>query len=98
MSMNEIFGVPEKRPQVTGPQEGRVTKVTGDGVFFKIPTYSDSIEFGPARLSAWAKATEAAGDVAHVHTVVNEAPPTGALCLVLFAGPGLQRPWVVGWV
>lgn len=95
MSMESIFGIPEKRPQVSGAQEGIITKHAPDGgVLFKIPAYSNTIEFGPAK---WirSRVEPAAGPDMHDH--VETLPPVGAVCLVIFVGPGVQRPWVVGW-
>lgn len=99
MSVNEldaVFGLskrPRSRPQASGPQEGTVLRTTADGVFFRLLGYSDTLEFGPAK---WTRpGVEPGGTDVHDHT--GTTPQPGQDCLVVFVGPGIQRPWVLGW-
>lgn len=95
--LEDIFGLPSQpRQQVSGAQEGTITRHAPDGgVFFKIPTYSPTLEFGPAKWVRSQVEPASHGDGTHDHT--ETLPPVGAVCLVIFVGPGVQRPWVVGW-
>lgn len=96
MSMHEYLypGRGEPEPQVTGPQQGQITKITGAGAFFKLDAFDSKHEFGPA---PWPQMTYHAHDEVGIHTHQSDPPPVGAKCLVLFTGPGIAGPWVVGW-
>lgn len=100
--LEAAFGIGgrSRPPQAQGPQEGTITRTTAEGVFFVLPGYSPGLEFGPAKWTRSAIEPNVhshpdAGTSEHDHEATF--PPAGATCLVLFVGPGIQRPWVVGW-
>lgn len=68
----------------TGPPyitEGLVHEVVTDGLTFTVPDFDDGTYlFGPAPFPQALTFTPAAGD----------------RCLVVFAGAGIDKPWVVG--
>jgi hypothetical protein len=95
---------------VDGPVEGRVTRVTLEGVYFTLDgLFGTKYEWGPA---SWSTAnstgpTEVNSGAAdgHTHTIGHEhtakAPVKGNIVLVVFAlavaDPGQAVPWVLAW-
>lgn len=72
--------------------EGVIKSVTADGAYFTVPTWDHGKHvFGPA---PWPKS---AVEVASAHDHDATTPPAGSRCLVVFAGTGIERPWVIGW-
>lgn len=99
-------GQPAPR-QFDGPQEGIIKSVSAAGIKFTIPDFDPHQLFGPA------KYTKVAIEDVSTHTHTNPeggntgasgahdhagtTPPVGAKCLVIWAGSGVGRPWVIGW-
>lgn len=92
---------------LSGPQAGRVLRIT-DGALFVELEAADGLEVGPC---AWSRPM-AQPTEAHSHSTENGPtgdaylsydpgdPPPGTRCLLLFAGTGIADPWVVafdGW-
>lgn len=89
------------RRQVEGPMEGTVLRVTAAGAYFRLNDGDmEHLEFGPAK---WNRARVdpnththgGGGEDTHGHTPTE--PAAGALCLVVFVGPGVERPWLLAW-
>lgn len=83
-----------------GPQEGVIHHVDPTGAYFTMPEWSEVLVFGPARWHAagTVPVSGAGGDEAfssHSHNIA--APAAGQVCVVLFVGPTVQRPWIVAW-
>lgn len=83
-----------------GAQEGLVHHVDSSGVYFTLPSWSDSDVFGPARWHAATTVDVSGGSgepafAAHHHDIA--APAVGQLCVVVFVGAGVNRPWIVAW-
>lgn len=100
---DELFGRESlaRDPVTVPPQEGQVTRVTGDGVYFVVGDWDGGrYEFGPAK---WARGNDVeltaggSGDDAFAAHRHERVPQPGQLCLVVFVGPGIERPWIVGW-
>jgi len=83
-----------RRTQPSSPQivEGLIKSVTADGAYFTVPTWDNGKHvFGPA---PWPKS---AVEVTSAHDHEATTPPAGSRCLVVFAGTGIESPWVIGW-
>ena len=88
--------------QSRGPQRGTIREVTPDGVMFVIDSYDKGKHvFGPAPYPRYG--TEPAGDhgghpgASGNHDHAWTEPQPGQDCLVVFAGEGIEDPWVLVW-
>jgi hypothetical protein len=99
---NELL---DKRVQTRvfeGPQLATVVASTPTTVTFTIPDYDKQAKFGPAPYPrpALHQISLTGGVTPNPHQHDPGLPPRGTTCLVVFVGPGVDRPYVVafyGW-
>ena len=95
MSVEQLLGLPGRAPrQYPAPQVATVLRADADGLYVTL-TGRDDEQIGPC---SWSHPGP------HTHTLSNQSvagyfdpdlPPQGTRCLVLFAGSGIEDPWVV---
>lgn len=81
----------EPQRQVQTHEQGRVISVDDSGIRFTLDSFPTITGFGPAPYPKWGNPTPPGGTGPHI------GPQPGDRCLVVFAGPGISRPWVLGW-
>lgn len=95
MSMGDwLNDRPAPPPQAPGFHEGKITHADPAGAYFKLNGFDDKHEFGPA---PYTRVMYHAHDELGTHDHDTEPPGAGQTCLVVFAGPGIERPWVLAW-
>jgi len=65
------------------PEEGVVVSADATGVQVQLPLFHPDWKYGPC---SWSRPAATAG-----------YPPAGTRCLVVFAGPNQNRPWITGF-
>jgi hypothetical protein len=83
-------GQPTATALQDAPQEGAVVTVDATGATFTLADLPDQL-FGPAPWGLGAYVDSAAALTA------GHAPQPGDRCLVVFAGIGIETPWIAGW-
>lgn len=72
-------------PRAYGPVQGLVKQIVAEGIMFTIPDYDGGEHmFGPAKWN-------------HAGGAAAMPPVPDVECVVVFIGPGLERPWVTAW-
>lgn len=76
-----------------GTVEGKITKITGAGVFYAVKVFDETLDWGPATLPV--QTMLPAGTPAHVHAMAG--PTVGNRVLVAMPVGDTGQGWVVAW-